>query len=157
MLATLADAPLQDAGLVYEPKYDGIRAVIEVDLKGNGKGTTGGASVRIWSRLGNEKTLQFPEVVAAVARWASAVRRQRAVVLDGEIVALDEQGQPTGFQGLQDRIHLTQERDVIRAAGARPVALVVFDLLRDGGDDLRGRPLLERRALLEAAVKGGLS
>ena len=49
MLATLEDAPLTSVGLVYEPKYDGIRALVEVDPSRRGP-------VRMWSRLGNEKT-----------------------------------------------------------------------------------------------------
>src|SRR5436190_16275775 len=96
MLASLADAPLDDPHLVYEPKYDGIRAIAEI-------GATG-ADVRLWSRLGNEKTRQFPEIVDALARWAQA--RKEPLVLDGEVVALDANGDPTGFQNLQGRIHV---------------------------------------------------
>ena len=47
MLASLADAPLLDKSLVYEPKYDGIRAIVEVAPKGG--------PVKLWSRLGNDK------------------------------------------------------------------------------------------------------
>jgi bifunctional non-homologous end joining protein LigD len=134
MLASLVDAPLRDDQLVYEPKYDGIRAIAEVGPDG----------VRLWSRLGNEKTHQFPEIAAALAKWA---RRLKApVVLDGEIVALDAKGQPAGFQHLQGRIHLSEVDE--RAVGGR-VAFIAFDILREARTDLRGRPLLERRAVLE--------
>ena len=125
MLASLADAPLDDLELVYEPKYDGIRAIVEVAPKGG---------VRLWSRLGNEKTGQFPGIVAALKKWARA--RTQPLVLDGEIVALDAKGQPAGFQQLQ--------------GGADATALIAFDLLRDGRTDYRDRPLAERRAALEA-------
>jgi bifunctional non-homologous end joining protein LigD len=138
MLATLAEPPLTQPGLVYEPKYDGIRALIHVD----------GADVRIWSRLGNEKTAQFPSIVQALRRWGAALKRP--VLADGELVALDEQGRPAGFQRLQGRIHLTGAKDVERLERAQPVALIVFDLLRDGDEDLRGLPLTERRKRLEA-------
>src|SRR5581483_3020487 len=94
MLASLADAPLDDPNLVYEPKYDGIRAIVEVGRSG----------VRLWSRLGNEKTHQFPEIADALRKWSKRLREP--VVLDGEIVALDAHGEPTGFQQLQGRIHL---------------------------------------------------
>ena len=58
MLASLIDAPLADPGFVYEPKYDGIRAIAEIAPKGGG--------VHLWSRLGNEKTSQFPEIAGAL-------------------------------------------------------------------------------------------
>src|SRR4051812_22148107 len=134
MLASLADAPLVDPQLVYEPKYDGIRAIVEIAPKGR---------TRLWSRLGNEKTRQFPEIVAALERWAR--KRTAPLVLDGEIVALDAKGEPAGFQQLQGRIHLSNGDE---ASGAS-TALIAFDLLIDGKTDYCGRPLTERRAALE--------
>ena len=139
MLATLSEAPLVDAALVYEPKYDGIRAVADVDA--------GGRSVHLWSRLGNEKTSQFPEIAAALAAWAK--RRREPVVLDGEVVALDSSGNTAGFQKLQGRIHVKDERG---AAGA--TAFVLFDVLQIGTRDLREQPLSARREALEALFKG---
>src|SRR5712691_9445789 len=100
MLASLGDVPLDDPRLVYEPKYDGMRAIAEVSPSRQVS-----APVRLWSRLGNDKSLQFPEIAAALTRWGR--RLKAAVVLDGEIVALDRRGKPTGFQGLQGRIHVT--------------------------------------------------
>jgi bifunctional non-homologous end joining protein LigD len=137
MLATLAEAPLVDPALAYEPKYDGIRAIAEV--------SAGGRTVRLWSRLGNEKTSQFPEVVDALRSWAR--RRTEPVVLDGEIVALDMRGEPAGFQQLQGRIHVKDER-----VASGHVAYIVFDLLKLGGRGLTEQPLQERRRQLEALV-----
>jgi bifunctional non-homologous end joining protein LigD len=130
MLASLMDAPLQDPQFVYEPKYDGIRAIAEV----------GRDAVHLWSRLGNEKTHQFPEIAKALLQWAR--KRKDPVVVDGEIVALDGKGEPTGFQQLQGRIHLTE-------GGGGGVAFIVFDVLRIGRRDLRDEPLTERRKALE--------
>jgi bifunctional non-homologous end joining protein LigD len=144
MLATLADAPLVDPNLVYEPKYDGIRALISVEQRGRS------VEVSIASRHGNDKTKQFPEVVEALTRWGK--KRKVAALLDGEIVALDDHGDPIGFERLQERIHQTSVLEVARLAGERPVAFVAFDLLRDGGDDLTPLPLAERRARLEAVL-----
>lgn len=136
MLASLAEAPLVDPDLVYEPKYDGIRAIVQIDS---------GGEVRLWSRLGNEKTDQFPEVATALRQWARRRKPPRSeLVLDGEIVALDKDGEPTGFQQLQGRIHLTSGVP----AGAR-TAFIAFDILREGRADLRGRPWTERRPILE--------
>jgi bifunctional non-homologous end joining protein LigD len=165
MLATLADPPLTDPKLLYEPKYDGIRAIAEVPA--------GGKGVRLWSRLGNEKTSQFPEVAAALASWAR--RRKQPAVLDGEIVALDANGDPAGFQQLQGRIHLIDQPPAVtqrtrrtqrnspdvRGGRLQPAqstqrgtstAYILFDLLREGDKDLRGLPLAERRAALERLV-----
>jgi len=153
MLASLDDAPLDDPDLVYEPKYDGIRAIVEIAPRG---------AVRLWSRLGNEKTRQFPEIAAALQHWARA--RKDALVLDGEIVALDDNGEPTGFQNLQGRIHLGRGRESFPRRKTLPdpqpdsetlpdprerVALIAFDILRDGTTDYRGKPLTERRTALE--------
>jgi bifunctional non-homologous end joining protein LigD len=130
MLASLGGAPLDDPNLVYEPKYDGIRAVAEISPRG--------ASIKLWSRLGNDKAVQFPAIVGALKEWAR--RRTAALVLDGEIVALDSAGRPAGFQHLQ------------RSAGN--CAYICFDILRDGATDFRGRPLVERRKALEHLLAG---
>ncbi|HXJ21027.1 MAG TPA: DNA ligase D [Polyangia bacterium] len=145
MLATLADAPLRDPHLVYEPKYDGIRALIAVVPQGR---TT---RVTIASRNGKDKTAQFPELVAAIAAWGG--ERGAGALLDGEIVALDQAGRPLGFGDIQDRIHLNEPREIARLAAARPVAFIAFDLLHDGVEELTGRPLSERRVRLEAALR----
>jgi bifunctional non-homologous end joining protein LigD len=137
MLASLADAPLVDPQLIYEPKYDGIRAIVVID---------GPQEVRLWSRLGNEKTAQFPEIVRALQTWARR-RSDLPLVLDGEVVALDEAGNPAGFQRLQGRIHLSRADSPGASLG--PTALIVFDVLRDGHEDYRERPLAVRRVHLE--------
>jgi bifunctional non-homologous end joining protein LigD len=142
MLATLAGHPLNDPAFVYEPKYDGIRAIVAIDPARGARGMT------IWSRLGNDKTSQFPEVVRALAPLAR--RGRKPLVLDGEIVALDGSGHPVGFQQLQGRIHLT--------SGAPPsgdrVAFIAFDLLREGSDDLCAEPFVARRRRLERVLAG---
>jgi bifunctional non-homologous end joining protein LigD len=146
MLASLppSDPPLVASDLVYEPKYDGIRAIALVEP---------GAPrprVRFWSRLGNEKTSQFPELTESLAAWAQNI--DVPLVVDGEIVALDEQRRPAGFQRLQGRIHVTvpgyRSSRPITSPQEQPTAFIAFDLLRDGNEDLRALPLVERRARL---------
>src|SRR5262245_27873848 len=117
MLATLAEPPLTGTQLVFEPKYDGIRALAEVTPERRG------ASVRLWSRLVNEKTSQFPSIARALARFGQSVGLP--LVLDGEIVALDRDGKPMGFQRLQGRIHLAGAEDVDRLDREQPVAYIV--------------------------------
>jgi bifunctional non-homologous end joining protein LigD len=147
MLASLAEAKLDDPQLVYEPKYDGIRAIADVPA---------GGQARLWSRLGNEKTNQFPEIVRALEHWAA--KRREPVVLDGEIVALDAEGRPTSFQNLQGRIHLggiihrgapRGRHDSRKAAAQVATAFIAFDLLKEGQKDLRELPLTRRREALE--------
>jgi bifunctional non-homologous end joining protein LigD len=150
MLAVAPDAPppLADPRLVYEPKYDGIRAIVLVE--------PGPAPlVRLWSRNGNEKSRQFPELVSALSAWAGTLAAP--VVLDGEVVALDRDGAPAGFQRLQGRIHVSvpgyRSAAPARTPAEQPTAFVAFDLLRDGDVDWRARPLRERRAALEARCR----
>ena len=59
-------------GWAYEPKYDGIRALASVSPAGT----------RLWSRLGNEKTTQFPEIAEALR--ALGRKAERELVVDGE-------------------------------------------------------------------------
>ena len=145
MLATLADAPLTQPGLVYEPKYDGIRALVHLEP----------GRIQMWSRLGNDKTSQFPSIVQALTPLAASL--EAPLLLDGEIVALDKAGRPAGFQRLQGRIHLKGSRDVERLEASQPTALIVFDILRDGTQDVRGLPLTDRRKRLEARIRPALS
>ena len=137
MLATAGGASLRAADLVYEPKYDGIRVLADVDSD----------AVTLRSRNGNDKTAQFRDVVAALARAGTALRRP--LLIDGELVALDAAGEPASFLDLQPRMHARRPPDV-------PVAFIAFDLLRDGDEDLRPEPLATRRARLETVLDGHL-
>jgi bifunctional non-homologous end joining protein LigD len=137
MLASTTDVPLTHADFVYEPKYDGVRTLARV---APGRPVP---VVTLYSRVGNDKTAQFPSIVKALQRYA--LRLREPVLLDGEVVALDERGEPVGFQNLQGRIN----RKSISAAEDAPAAFIAFDLLRDGPHDLRGLPLTARRAALD--------
>jgi bifunctional non-homologous end joining protein LigD len=100
--------------------------------------------VRLESRTAKDLTGTYPEVRGAVADQPS-----RTLVLDGEVVAFD--GDQTSFSRLQQRLGVTSpapERVV-----AYPVVLCVFDLLELDGEDLRDRPLLERRMRLTEAIR----
>jgi len=142
MLASLSEPPVAKPGLVYEPKYDGIRAIIELAPKGDAS---------IYSRNGNNKTRQFPAIAAALG--AIAARLPAPVVLDGEIVATDKDGHPLGFQHIQGRIHLTADSDIARAERDQPAALILFDLLLDGDEDLRRQPMVARRLRLQERIR----
>jgi len=147
MLASLDSPPPAQRGLVYEPKYDGIRALIDVQpAAGNTP-----ASIAIYSRNGHDKSRQFPAIVAALQKLST--RLDGPVLIDGEVVAVDEDGRPLGFQHIQGRIHLTAAGDIARAERDQPAAFIAFDLLRDGDEDLRGTPLASRRIRLQERIR----
>jgi len=126
MLATLVDEPFNDKDWVYEVKWDGYRALAYLD----------GSKVRLVSRNQNELTADFPEIAQELPTHVKA----REAVLDGEIVALDEQGR-SSFSLMQQR----GERRV-------PIRYYVFDLLYLDGYSLFRVDLEERKRLLEGLL-----
>jgi bifunctional non-homologous end joining protein LigD len=142
MYATLGHELPRGAGWVFEPKYDGMRVIAEVTAR----------RVHLTTRNGKDKSEQFPEVVLGLRELAR--RAGRSLVLDGEIVARGRGASRTpaagDFQQLQARMHLRDHDEILRLATEAPVALVVFDLLRDGRTTLTARPWTERRAHLDA-------
>jgi bifunctional non-homologous end joining protein LigD len=120
MLATLVDAPFHEPGWIYEEKYDGIRILASKD----------GGRVQLVTRNLIDRTADFPDIATAIARLPSPT-----VLLDGEIVLFDAAG-VSRFQ-------------LFGADTRRKPVYVVFDLLFARGHDLRGRPLVERRAALQ--------
>jgi DNA ligase D-like protein (predicted ligase) len=135
MLATLTETLPSLGKWIYEPKLDGVRALIYVSA----------GAVRIYSR--NRKPLNdaYPELVEALE---PAVRGD--AVLDGEIVAFDSERGVTSFARLQQRMQL---RDPIRARRSQvPIFLYLFDCLFYEGVDLTGLPLVDRKAVLRDVV-----
>jgi len=140
MLAQSAGTlPDRLAGWAIEPKWDGIRVIADVSARGT----------RLWTRNGNDKALQFPEIVRALTALAEAAG---PLVLDGEIVALDARGRALRFQALQGRMHAESEATLARNAAQTTTAFVAFDLLADGTRSLASLPFAERRKALEARI-----
>src|SRR6267143_801852 len=128
-------------GWTFEPKYDGIRVLAYATP----------TEVKLITRNGKDKALQFPEIVAVLKKLASQSRR--SLVLDGEIVALID-GEPARFQELQSRMHVKDSHMIERLSSSTPAALVLFDILMDGDEVLMKEPWSERRArLLERVAK----
>ncbi len=123
MLASPWQRPFVDDEWVFELKWDGIRCLLSVEAEG----------VRLHSRRGNDMTSRYPEIASAAFPGG--------LVLDGEIVALDDRGNPS-FELLQGRMNLG------RGSRSVPVSLVVFDVLH-AGEPLIGLPLEERLAHLD--------
>ncbi|MHB8620949.1 MAG: ATP-dependent DNA ligase, partial [Chloroflexota bacterium] len=134
MLARLeADIP-SGPGWLYEPKWDGFRAIVFRD----------GEELRIESRDRRSLERYFPELLPALA-----AALPRTCVVDGEIVITGPSG--LDFDALLQRIHPAESR--VRLLAVRtPASFVAFDLLALDEDDLRQQPLSERRFRLEGAL-----
>ncbi|HEX7980611.1 MAG TPA: non-homologous end-joining DNA ligase [Gemmatimonadaceae bacterium] len=139
LAAPAARLPEQLDGWTIEPKWDGVRVIAEATER----------SARLWTRNGNDKAPQFPEIVEALRALAAEHGR---FVLDGEIIALDARGRAQRFQALQGRVHAESEETRARHAKSTRTALVAFDLLFDGDRALTALPWTERRKALEALV-----
>jgi ATP-dependent DNA ligase len=131
MLAKLADALPDGEHFLYEPKWDGFRAIV----------FRGASDVYIQSRDLKPLDRYFPELHDALLE-----QLPKACVIDGEIVIAGPRG--LDFDALQMRLHPAASR-VAKLAQATPASFVAFDLLAAGGRDRRGAPQHERRALLE--------
>src|SRR3954454_8988988 len=133
MLAKLAPLPARDEGWATEVKWDGVRAIAYCRP----------GRLELATRNLNVVTEQYPEV-RRLTRQLGA----RDAVLDGELVAFDEEGKPS-FERLQQRIHQTSESVVSRRMKSHPVTYVIFDLIHLDGKDLMVEPYTRRREVLE--------
>jgi DNA ligase-1 len=145
MLAAAApDVPaalgvLGAGGVVVDGKLDGIR--LQAHRRGD--------EVRIFTRSLDEITDRLPEVVEAVLALPA-----RELVLDGEALALAEDGRPRPFQETAAR---TMSRvDVARLRAEVPLSTFFFDVLHLDGEDLIDRPARDRFTRLEELVPGDL-
>jgi bifunctional non-homologous end joining protein LigD len=123
MLATLVREPFQKPGWVYEEKYDGYRILAYKE----------GSRVRLYSRNAIDRTDRFFDVAAAMSTL-----RPSTLLLDGEVSVFDREG-VSRFQLLQN-------------LSAGKSVFAVFDCLYKDGQDLRRRPLSERRVALEESL-----
>jgi bifunctional non-homologous end joining protein LigD len=134
MLATLVDEPFSDPEWIFETKWDGFRSVCFMKQ---------GRS-RFVSRNQIEMTPQYPEL-ADIAKHVAA----KEAILDGEIVALDQNGMPR-FQLLQPRVGRKSGIEQLR--GTAHIVYFVFDLLYADGYDLTSCSVVERKAKLAEIV-----
>ncbi len=125
MLAKIGKEPFDDKDWIFEMKYDGYRAIAEID---NG-------TVQLYSR----NQLSFNQKFKKVADALSALSHQ--AILDGEIVVLDKDGKPK-FQLLQN----------FQKTGKGDIYYYVFDLLYLNGYEISDLPLLERKKFLQQII-----
>jgi ATP-dependent DNA ligase len=136
MLAKLTEALPEGGGWLFEPKWDGFRAIV----------FRGGADLFIQSRDLKPLDRYFPELHDVLLE-----RLPKGCVLDGEIVIATPEG--LDFSALQMRLHPAASR-VAKLAAAAPSSFVAFDLLAAGGRSLLGEPQRARRERLEALLGG---
>ena len=124
MLATLVDEPFDDKKWVFETKWDGFRLITE--KRGN--------TVRLWSRNGIDVTSRYAVLLPSLQKIDGSC------VIDGELCALDEHGR-SRFQLLQNALNKKAK-----------LLCVVFDAPFVGDNDIRQKPLLERKEILKALL-----
>jgi bifunctional non-homologous end joining protein LigD len=128
MMAKIAAQPFDSPEWIFEIKLDGYRGIAVF-------GATG--KPHLWSRNGLPLEQKFPAVAKALSKL-----KLRSTILDGEVVALDENGIPR-FQLLQR----------FQKQPTAPTLYYVFDVLWHDGDDITGNPIMDRRQVLERIVK----
>ncbi len=136
MLATLVTSIPPGTDWLYEVKWDGYRALCFV---AEGK-------VRMLSRRGNNLNKQFAPVAEALQQCVKA----DTAIIDGEVVALDENGKPS-FQHLQNFTGFGT-KPALKGVAPPPLNFFAFDLLYLNGYDLRKAALIDRRQLLASIL-----
>ncbi len=137
MLATNAAKAFDNPDWLFEIKWDGYRAVAFVE----------GGQVRLVSRSQNDLTKQFSEL-GTLPEFIAADR----AILDGEIVALDDEGRPS-FSLMQQRTGFRPGKSRLPRRESVPVIYYAFDLLYLDGYDLRRVGLEQRKQLLQEVIK----
>jgi len=137
---TVTDALGSWGEVAVETKYDGARVQVHYD----------GEEVWLFSRNMENVTEPLPEVVEFVRATVDA-----PAILDGEVVAVDDDGDPLPFQEVLRRFR--RKHDVAKAREEVEVSLWAFDCLHADGEDLLQTPLLDRHDHLETIVTEGIS
>jgi bifunctional non-homologous end joining protein LigD len=120
-----ASKPPSGANWVHEIKHDGYRMIVRRD----------GATVRLYTRNGNDWTARLPAIAAAAARI-----KAKSFTIDGEAVVLGPDG-------------LSRFDELRRREAARTAILYAFDLIEHDGEDLRSLAFLDRKAALARLLR----
>jgi len=132
----LLKKPFDSPDYVYELKFDGMRIIA----------TKNGKQLALQTRNVKNVSKRFPEVAKELAALPC-----RQCILDGEIVSVRD-GKVRGFEYLQNRIGITDEKTIKSRLQTNPVAFFVFDIIYLDGYDLRRVPLVTRKSILENIV-----
>jgi len=139
MAAVTGSLPANEDAFAFEVKWDGVRVLTYID----------GGTLRMESRNLNDITARYPELHGLLDVFAD-----RQVLLDGEVVAFDDDGRPS-FGVLQSRMHVGNPIEVRRLMENTPVVYMLFDVLWLDGASTMALPLRERRALLDGLELAG--
>ncbi|MBZ0149548.1 MAG: non-homologous end-joining DNA ligase, partial [Pseudorhodoplanes sp.] len=131
-LATLVEGPPPGDEWLHEIKYDGYRVIAAI------AGGQGNAQVKMYTRNGLDWTQRFAPLIKPFSELPCD-----SALLDGEIAVADAQGH-TDFGALQDAL----------SGGSGRIGCYLFDLLSLDGENLRSRPLIERKAKLQKLLAG---
>jgi bifunctional non-homologous end joining protein LigD len=139
MKATGGDLPRDESAWAFEIKWDGMRAIVELE----------DGAIRMRTTRRNEVQVGYPELDGLGAAVGG-----RPAVLDGEVVAFDDAGRPS-FSLLQQRMHIADRSTAVARAAEVPVVFVAFDLLFFDGHDCSSLPYVDRRRLLGEVLEDG--
>jgi len=135
-LAELREKPFSDPNWIFEIKWDGVRAIAQIE---DGETT-------LWARSGRDVTREYPEFKDLAAKF-----QLTNAIVDGEIVTLDEDGR-SNFQKLQNRLGVQNPSQ--KLTQSVPLNYYAFDLMYADGYDLRKAPLVARKELLQKVLTG---
>ncbi|MBW5447826.1 ATP-dependent DNA ligase [Cohnella sp. CFH 77786] len=132
MLLEKQEKPFDDDRYLFEPKIDGHRMIVSIE---NGK-------TQLFTRSCLDVTAQYPELHNV------PIEDNSDAVLDGEVACVNPDTGTIDFELIQKRFLTRKPMAIMQARVRRPAIFFAFDLLRYKGEDLRGRPLTDRKALL---------
>jgi DNA ligase-1 len=136
MLLVKREHPFDDDHYIFEPKIDGHRLILSMQ----------DGAVRLYTRHGNDVTRQYPELHDVPIADGSDV------VLDGEVAVVNPDTGAVEFESVMERFQMRKELRIREASVRQPVHYFVFDILQFNGADVRNRPLMERKKLLDAVL-----
>lgn len=136
MLAEKRDDPFDDERYMFEPKIDGHRLILSMH---NG-------IVQLYTRRGIDVTRQYPELHRV------PIADNSDVVLDGEVACFNRETGKFDFELVMERYQARGPLNIQMGSVGNPAHYFVFDMMRYKGEDLRARPLAERKALLEKVL-----
>ncbi|GFN30804.1 ATP-dependent DNA ligase [Paenibacillus xylaniclasticus] len=136
MLLEKVDKPFDDERYVFEPKIDGHRLLLSLN---KGK-------VTLYTRHNNDVTRQYPELHNV------PTSEDCDVILDGEVARLDENGW-IDFELIMERFKTSKSTKIRKYSKTKPAHYYVFDILFYNGEDMRSKPLWERKLLLKRILQ----